>query len=226
MIKCNFINLNDHILKQILKAIGCICQSWKKVKVKVAQSCPTLCDPMDSTVPGILQARTLACVAFPFPRGSSQPRNRTHISCIAGGFFASWAMREPLSHCVCFIAQIDALYRYFIGNICLKYELAGLLKAAGRQLIRFVICSKPGLFPLNPLLALAWSAWCHELTGSSRLSSWSCHWTQPVPPTSTVWEGSEPAAFPSLSSPCLRVFLIVCGSPSLSLSLLYFEQLP
>ena len=44
-------------------------------KVKVIQSCPTLCDPMDSTVHGILQARILEWVAFPFSRGSSQPRD-------------------------------------------------------------------------------------------------------------------------------------------------------
>ena len=49
-------------------------------EVTVAQSCPTLCDPMDYTVHGILQARILEWVAFPFSRGSSQPRNRTQIS--------------------------------------------------------------------------------------------------------------------------------------------------
>ena len=42
-------------------------------KVKVAQSCPTLCDPMDYTVHGILQARILEWVAFPFSRGSPNP---------------------------------------------------------------------------------------------------------------------------------------------------------
>ena len=46
----------------------------KEMKVKVSQSCPTLCDPMDYTVHGILQARILERVAFPFSRGSSQPR--------------------------------------------------------------------------------------------------------------------------------------------------------
>ena len=45
------------------------------LKVKVTQSCPTLCDPVDYTVHGILQARILEWVAFPFSRGSSQPRN-------------------------------------------------------------------------------------------------------------------------------------------------------
>ena len=44
-------------------------------KVKVVQSCSTVCDPMDYTVHGILQARILEWVAFPFSRGSSQPRD-------------------------------------------------------------------------------------------------------------------------------------------------------
>ena len=53
------------------------------VVVKVTQSCPTLCDPMDYTVHAILQARILEWVAVPFSRGSSQPRNQTQVSCIA-----------------------------------------------------------------------------------------------------------------------------------------------
>ena len=47
----------------------------KPVKVEVAQSCPALCNPMDYTVHGILQARILEWVAFLFSRGSSQPRD-------------------------------------------------------------------------------------------------------------------------------------------------------
>ena len=58
-------------------------------EVKVAQSCLTLCDPMNYTVHGILQARILEQVSFPFSRGSSQPRDRTQISCISRGFFTS-----------------------------------------------------------------------------------------------------------------------------------------
>ena len=45
-----------------------------KVTVKVAQECPTLCDPTEYTVHGILQARILEWVAVPFSRGSSKPR--------------------------------------------------------------------------------------------------------------------------------------------------------
>ena len=58
------------------------------------QSCPTLCDPMDYTARGILQARILEWVVIPFSRRSSQPRDRTQVSHIAGGFFTSWASRE------------------------------------------------------------------------------------------------------------------------------------
>ena len=65
-----------------------------KVVVKVAQSCLTLCDPMDYTVHGILQARILEWVAFPITRGSFQPRDQTQVSHIAGGFFTTWATRE------------------------------------------------------------------------------------------------------------------------------------
>ena len=59
------------------------------LKVKVAQSCPTLCNPMDYTVHGILQARILEWVVFPFCRGSSQPRDQAQVSCLANGFFTS-----------------------------------------------------------------------------------------------------------------------------------------
>ena len=57
--------------------------------VTLLQSCPTLCDPMDYTMHGILQARILEWVAFPFSRGSSQSRDQTQVSCIAGEFFTN-----------------------------------------------------------------------------------------------------------------------------------------
>ena len=55
----------------------------------VTQSCPTLCHPMVYTAQGILQARTLEWVAFPFSRGSSQPRGQTKVSCFVGRFITS-----------------------------------------------------------------------------------------------------------------------------------------
>ena len=65
-----------------------------EMKVKVAQSCLTLCNPMDYTVHGILQARILEWVAVLFSRGSFQPRDLTQVSLIAGRCFTSWATRE------------------------------------------------------------------------------------------------------------------------------------
>ena len=62
-----------------------------EAKAKVTQSCLTLCNTMDYTVHGILQARILEWVAFPFFR------DRTQVCCIAGGFFSSWAIREARS---------------------------------------------------------------------------------------------------------------------------------
>ena len=86
----------QHSLKGELKIPkqGCL---HTNIKVKVAQLCLTLCDPMDYTVHGILQARILEWVAVPFSRKSSQHRDQTEVSCIAGGFFTSWATREALS---------------------------------------------------------------------------------------------------------------------------------
>ena len=67
--------------------------------VLVAQSCMTLCDPVDCSPPGfsvhwILQARMLEWVAISFPRGSSQPRDKTRAFLIAGRLFTMWATRE------------------------------------------------------------------------------------------------------------------------------------
>ena len=71
--------------------------TWKK-ESEVAQSCPTLCDPMDCSLPGsslhgILQAKILEWVAISFSRGSSQLRDWTRVSCIAGGRFNLWATK-------------------------------------------------------------------------------------------------------------------------------------
>ena len=64
------------------------------IKVKVTQARPALCNPMDHTICGILQARILEWVAFPFSRGSSQPRGQNQISSIADRFFYQLSHRE------------------------------------------------------------------------------------------------------------------------------------
>ena len=72
----------------------CCKKMASKVKVKVSQLCLTLCNPMEHTVHGVLQARILEWVAVPFSSGSSQPRDGTQVFCIVGRFFTSWATRE------------------------------------------------------------------------------------------------------------------------------------
>ena len=70
----------------------------KEIKIPV-HLYPNLCDLMDcspwgTSVHGILQTRTLKWVAIPFSRGSSQLRDWTQVSCIAGRFFTIWATRK------------------------------------------------------------------------------------------------------------------------------------
>ena len=61
----------------------------KSAKVKVAQTCPTFCNPIGYTAHGIPQAGILDWVAFPFSRGSSQSRAQTQVFRVAGGVFTS-----------------------------------------------------------------------------------------------------------------------------------------
>ena len=70
-----------------------LCPSF--MKVKVAQSCLTLCNPMDYTVNGILQARILVWVAFLFSKWSSQPRDQTQVSHTAGNSLPSEPQGKP-----------------------------------------------------------------------------------------------------------------------------------
>ena len=84
----------------------------------MSDSCdPVDCSPPGSSVHGILQARILEWVAISFSRGSSQPRNRTWVSCISGRWFTDWTMREAYiytimkihcilqKHCCCSVTQ-------------------------------------------------------------------------------------------------------------------------
>ena len=102
----------------------------------VAQSCPTLWDPMDSSPPGssvhgILQARILDWVAMPSSRGFSPPRDRAQVSYIVGRFFTIWDTREVLTHVICSISlsfiifiSLTIIIIKFCGNIsCRPWEL-------------------------------------------------------------------------------------------------------
>ena len=83
-----------------VQVIGTHSIHYSQMCVLVAQSCLSLCNPVDcsspgSSVHGIFQARILEWVAFPFSRGSSQPRDWTQVF-IAGRFFTVWVTREAL----------------------------------------------------------------------------------------------------------------------------------
>ena len=92
------------------------CYLWSEVKALVAQSCLTLWDPVNCSLPGssvhgIIQARILEWVAIPFSRGSSQPRDWTQVSYTAGRFFTIWSPREAPLLCVHFpLLQCRVMY--------------------------------------------------------------------------------------------------------------------
>ena len=87
-----FTKLNNIKLLQVTDAL-------KESESEVTQSCPTLCNPVDCSLPGssihgIFQARVLEWVAIPFSRGSSRSRDRTQVSRIVGRHFTVWDTRE------------------------------------------------------------------------------------------------------------------------------------
>ena len=104
-------------------------------KVLAAQSCLTLCDPRDCSLPdssvhGILQARILEWVAILFSRGSSQPRDQSQVSYIADRLFTNWTIREvPYMYvCTCIytymcVCILTYMYVYTLFQILFHYRL-------------------------------------------------------------------------------------------------------
>ena len=135
---------------------------------------------MDCTVHGILQARILKWVAFPFSRGSSQTRDRTQVSHIAGRFFTSWATREAQKTrrgqsnqaAVQFLRQDCCL-----SSRCLWYLLATeLIWWLWEFSIHWFKQIVSTYYVLTMILLWCWSwnsntlaTWCEELT----------HWKRP-----------------------------------------------
>ena len=139
--------------------------------MKVVQWCPTLCDPMDYTVHGILQARILEWVAFPFSKGSSQPRDQTQDSLIAGEFFTSWTIGKPkntgvgslsflqrifptqksnqsLLHCRWILYQLS--YQgatSFCGILQWKFSCSASFKITWISYALMILCITPSLYP-------------------------------------------------------------------------------
>ena len=121
-INSNVLEINHRIPRPMWSNGTC------KVKVLVAQLCPTLCDPMDSSLPGssvhgILQARILEWVAIPFSRESSWPRDWTRVSRASGRFFTVWVAREVQWHMLLLLLLL-LLSRFSHVRLCATPETA------------------------------------------------------------------------------------------------------
>ena len=122
---------NDHF-----QATGITSLSAELGKVLVIQSSPTLFDSMDSSLSGssvhwILKARILQWIAIPSSRGSSKPRDRTWVSCIAGRFFTIWFTWE--AHYVESIYQTYLFFKSLSKKIIYSFILAVLGLLFGTQ---------------------------------------------------------------------------------------------
>ena len=100
---------------------GCISQhsNYKNTVVILVQSCPTLCDPMDcsppgSSVHGIFQARILEWVATSFSRGSSWPRDETHVSVSSVSCIGKWIFFFFFYHCTTW----EAHKKHYMATDC------------------------------------------------------------------------------------------------------------
>ena len=120
-------------------------RAWELCESEVAQSCLTLCNPMDcslcnSSIHGIFQARVLEWVAISFSRGSFQTRDQPRVSCIAGKCFNIWAMKEALGNCVGspYFAVTISLIQWPEG-IQSKSQIAN--NTAGKNRFLFLDCS-------------------------------------------------------------------------------------
>ena len=128
------------------------CEIWtiKKAEwLKVSQFCLTdSCDPMDCSLTGssihsILQARTLEWVAISFSRGSSQPRNRILVSCIAGKKAEHWRIYAFELWCWRRLLWVPWTARRsnqsILKEISPEYSLEGLMLKLKLQYFRYLM---------------------------------------------------------------------------------------
>ena len=115
-------------------------------------SCPSLfntlnCSPLGSSVHEIPQARVLEWIAMLSSRGSSQPRDLTQVSLIAGRFFTGWATWEALS-----ILEVKWSK---IHSVMSNYTVHGILQARILEWVAFPFSRgsfQPGIQPRSPAL--------------------------------------------------------------------------
>ena len=141
----------------------------------VAQSCPTLCDPMDCSPPGSFvhgetPGKNLEWVAMPFSQQSSQPRDRTQVFCIAGGFFSIWAPREAL---VWWLTTLEASYKWNRGRSWGKREMRVVVQWVWSHSCARRECSRD--LPYNTVLIATtlyctWGDWLSCSAGRSHVT--------------------------------------------------------
>ena len=129
-----FSHLYTRSLSMYIYTHVCVC-------AQSLQLCPTLCNPMDhspvgSSVHGILQARILEWVAISFSRGSSWPRDWTHVSCIGRWVLFNWATWDTAF-------QTGILH----GELCNTVILTVTHWALKRDLQLSSQCASPLVFP-------------------------------------------------------------------------------
>ena len=127
--------------------------------MKVAQLCPTLSDPMDE-----FSRTEYWNGAFPFSKGSSQPRDQTQVSSTAGGFFTNWATREALCLKENFKCKMTQANKTFSSVQFSHSVLSNSLWPHGLQHARLP-CSSPTLGVYSNWCPLCW--WCHPTISSS-----------------------------------------------------------
>ena len=145
---------------------------WGICEVLVTQSCLILCNLMDYTVYGILQARILEWVAILFSRGSSQPRDQTQVSRIAGGFFTNWAIREALISLIQF-SSLQSL-------ICARLSVTPWTAACQASLSITICWSLPKPMSIESVMPSNHLILCHPLL-----------FLPPIPPSLTVFSNES-----------------------------------
>ena len=144
----------------------------------IAQTCPTLCDPMDCSLPdspvhGICQARTLEWVAIPFSRGSTLSRNQTGVSLPASRFFTFWATRDDNVNITQTVRiKKDNVHEVINYNVLYNHWIiTGMLLMGGVRRRPF----QPQPYSLDPL-QFEGKSWFIPATGQSH-----CVWKRYTP---------------------------------------------